>query len=72
MPIVRCPKCPASVHLTPYFRDGQRRYKSDYGPNFFEWCKKLVRTRGDPDKTPACPHMEKAIRAETLRLDGNA
>jgi len=69
MPIVKCTRCPATAQLTQHFRDGQRLYESDYGSDFFDQCKTPVRAAGDPDKTPSCPHMEDALKAEILRLD---
>ncbi len=69
MPTVKCPKCPATVELTHYFRRGERVYNYGYGPDLFDWCLNPVRAAGDPDRTPKCPHMEEAVTAETQRLD---
>ena len=33
MPTVKCPKCPATVELTHYFRRGERVYNYGYGPD---------------------------------------
>ncbi len=69
MPTVKCPRCSATVRLTPYVQDGQRLYDSDYGSDFFDRCENPVRAAGDPEKPPSCPHMEEALKAEILHLD---
>ena len=33
MATVKCPKCPATVELTHYFRRGERVYNYGYGPD---------------------------------------
>ena len=69
MPTVKCPKCPATVELTHYFRRGERVYNYGYGPDLFDWCLNPVRAAGDPDRTPKCPDMEEAVTAATRSLD---
>ncbi len=71
MSTVKCPRCPATVRLTPYFQYGQRHYKSDYGSDFFDLCGNPPSAAGEPDFV-SCPYMEEALGAETLRLDGIA
>ena len=69
MATVKCPKCPATVELTHYFRRGERVYNYGYGSDLFDWCLNPVRAAGDPDRTPKCPDMEEAVTAATRSLD---